>query len=211
MIMLVAKALRLCSKKNFVFSSFCRIIYLRLKYPGLRIDFKSRIEKGCKIVCVDGGKMNITNSFISYGTHLFADSEGHISMNGAFIGRNCIIVSKKKIEIKNGCAIAEMVVIRDQNHQIDFNNMGDTLYHFDVEDIQIGENVWIGAKATILKGVTIGDEAVIAASAVIIKSIPAGEIWGGVPAKYLKSYDYHFNRTKFQADIPALESYQVID
>ncbi len=49
--------------------------------------------------------------------------------------------------------------------------------------ITIGNNVWIGANATILGGVTIGDHAVIAAGAVVIKDVGQGKVVGGVPAK----------------------------
>lgn len=48
-----------------------------------------------------------------------------------------------------------------------------------------GDN-WIGANATILKGVTIGEGAVVAAGAVVTKDIPPYEIWG-VPAVYINS------------------------
>ncbi|HUC80436.1 MAG TPA: acyltransferase [Flavisolibacter sp.] len=205
---LIAKAIRLFAKQSFTLTNFFRIIYLRLKYPGLRIDLNSRIEKGCKIICVDGGKMHIQNSFISSGTHLMADAGGDISIKGAFIGRNCLIVSKKKIELGEGCAIAEMVVIRDQNHKIDFNDLENTLYNFDIEEIVIGKNVWIGAKATILKGVTIGEQSVVAASAVVTKSILPGQIWGGVPARYIKDHDNNINRTEYQVDIQSIQNHK---
>ena len=47
---------------------------------------------------------------------------------------------------------------------------------------RIGNDVWIGAGAIVLKGVTIGDGAVIAAGAVVTKNVPAGAIVAGVPA-----------------------------
>lgn len=49
----------------------------------------------------------------------------------------------------------------------------------------IGNDVWIGAKATLLDGVTIGDGAVIAAGAVVTQNVPPYAIVGGVPAKIL--------------------------
>lgn len=49
--------------------------------------------------------------------------------------------------------------------------------------ISIGNDVWIGCHAIVLPGVTIGDHAVIGAGAVVARDVPAGEVWGGVPAK----------------------------
>lgn len=50
----------------------------------------------------------------------------------------------------------------------------------------IGQNVWVGDKATILPGVTIGDGAVIGANSVVTKDVPPYSIVGGNPAKVLK-------------------------
>jgi maltose O-acetyltransferase len=49
--------------------------------------------------------------------------------------------------------------------------------------VTIGQNVWIGAGAMILKGVQIGANAVIGAGAVVTRSVDAGEVVAGVPAK----------------------------
>jgi acetyltransferase-like isoleucine patch superfamily enzyme len=51
------------------------------------------------------------------------------------------------------------------------------------EPINIGNDVWIGANSTILKGVNIGDGAVIAAGAVVTKDVGAYTIVAGVPAR----------------------------
>ena len=56
----------------------------------------------------------------------------------------------------------------------------------DDADVTIEDDVWIGANATILKGVTIGRGSVIAAGAVVTKSFPPYSIIGGVPATLLK-------------------------
>ena len=53
-------------------------------------------------------------------------------------------------------------------------------------DITIGNNVWIGDKATILSGVTIGDGAIVAANAVVTTHVPAYSVVGGCPARVLK-------------------------
>lgn len=53
-------------------------------------------------------------------------------------------------------------------------------------DIIIGDDVWIGARSTILSGVSIGQGAIVAAGTVVAKSIPPYAIVGGVPAKIIK-------------------------
>lgn len=50
----------------------------------------------------------------------------------------------------------------------------------------IGNDVWIGARATVLRGVTIGDGAIVAASAVVTKDVPPYAIVGGVPARVIR-------------------------
>lgn len=60
-----------------------------------------------------------------------------------------------------------------------------------VGTVYIGNDVWIGLNAVIMKGVTIGDGAVIAAGAVVTSDVKPYSIVGGVPAKHIK---YRFNR-----------------
>jgi acetyltransferase-like isoleucine patch superfamily enzyme len=55
--------------------------------------------------------------------------------------------------------------------------------------VKIGDNVWIGMNAVILKGVTIGDNSVVAAGAVVTKSIPANTIVAGNPAVTVKKFE----------------------
>lgn len=71
---------------------------------------------------------------------------------------------------------------------------GSTLAHY---RITIGCNVTIGAHAIVLAGVMIGDDVIVAANAVVTKNtrIPAGETWGGTPARRLSSIDAQALRT----------------
>ena len=55
--------------------------------------------------------------------------------------------------------------------------------------IVIGDRVWVGTRAVILKGVTIGNGAVVAAGAVVNKDVPAGAVVAGVPARVVGSAD----------------------
>ena len=53
--------------------------------------------------------------------------------------------------------------------------------------VHIKRNVWIGAGATILPGVTVGENSIVAAGAVVTKDVPDNTIVGGVPAKWIKN------------------------
>ncbi|MDY5583427.1 MAG: DapH/DapD/GlmU-related protein [Candidatus Merdousia sp.] len=60
---------------------------------------------------------------------------------------------------------------------------------YEVKDVRIGENCWIGADVSIMPGVNIGEGVVIAACACVTKNIPPYSVIGGVPAKIIKNRD----------------------
>lgn len=53
--------------------------------------------------------------------------------------------------------------------------------------VEIGNNVWSGAGCIFLPGSVVGDDAVIAAGSVVRGAIPPGELWGGVPARKIRT------------------------
>lgn len=67
------------------------------------------------------------------------------------------------------------------SHDID-----DPDFTADFQPIHVGHHCWIGTGAIILQGVRIGDGAVVAAGAVVTKDVPEYEVWGGVPARYIR-------------------------
>jgi acetyltransferase-like isoleucine patch superfamily enzyme len=102
--------------------------------------------------------------------------------NRNFIGNNCEFNIKKSVQIGDDNLIASGCRFIDHDHGIGQGKlMKDQLCT--EAAIVIGNNVWIGANAIILKGVTIEDGVIIAAAAVVNRSISANEIWAGVPAK----------------------------
>ncbi len=70
--------------------------------------------------------------------------------------------------------------------------------------ISIGNNVFIGAGAKILYDVKVGDNVVIAAGSLVNKDVPSGHVVGGVPARFLMSFDeYLEKRKRFSLEHPA--------
>ena len=84
--------------------------------------------------------------------------------------------------IGDGSQIGHDVVFATLDHLIDPARRKTTC----PAPIVLGRNVWVGAHATILKGVTIGDNAIVAAGAVVTKDVPADTIVGGVPARIIR-------------------------
>lgn len=99
-----------------------------------------------------------------------------------FIGAGTEFNIRKYIEIGKNTLIASGCRFIDHDHG---THRGFLMREQQCPEkgIIIGEDVWIGANAVILKGVCIGEGAVVAAGAVVNRSIPPYEIWGGVPAK----------------------------
>jgi acetyltransferase-like isoleucine patch superfamily enzyme len=93
------------------------------------------------------------------------------------------IECKKRISIGNGTIIAEGVIIRDCDEHCISTLSGNGV---ETEPISIGNHVWIGQRAIILKGVTIGDGAIIGAGAVVTKDVPSNCIVAGNPARIIK-------------------------
>ena len=61
--------------------------------------------------------------------------------------------------------------------------------HYSLGRIEIGNDVFIGARATIMPGVRIGDRCVVAAGSVVTRSVPDGHVVGGNPARIISTYE----------------------
>jgi acetyltransferase-like isoleucine patch superfamily enzyme len=102
-------------------------------------------------------------------------------LNSGFINEGVQITCASKIIIGKECAIARDVVIRDYDgHMVDIPG------YEKAKPINIGNHVWIGSRAMVLKGVTIGDGTIVAAGSVVTKDLPSKCIAAGVPAKVIK-------------------------
>lgn len=100
------------------------------------------------------------------------------------IGFHTFIYASSKIEIGADCLIAPFVYIVDSDHgtraDVPINRQPNT-----AGPIRIGNDVWIGAQALILSGVTIADGAIISAGSVVREDVAPNTIVGGVPAKVI--------------------------
>lgn len=116
---------------------------------------------------------------IHYGCHIVVGRNATLNIKTGYMNSGCRINCDTSITIGENATIANDVVIRDtDSHSLNGCSAA--------APITIGNNVWIGTRAIILKGVTIGDGAVIAAGAVVTRNVPHRTLVGGVPAKIIK-------------------------
>ena len=116
--------------------------------------------------------------------------QGAVLTIGQRVGiSNASIVCHDRITIGARTLIGGSVKIYDTDfHALDHHTRGD--YANEVAKtapVTIGEDVFIGAHSIILKGVTIGDRSIVGAGSVVTKNIPADEVWGGNPARKIRS------------------------
>jgi acetyltransferase-like isoleucine patch superfamily enzyme len=148
-----------------------RSVYI---YPGVKLlRYPSNIEIKEEVV-------------IKSGVHLCPCNEGsHITIGPrTTIGFSTFMYASSKISVGADCMIASFVYVVDSDHGIDRAfPMNQQTSHSD--PIQIGNDVWVGTHAVILKGVTIGDGVVVAAGSVVREDVKPYMIVGGVPAKVI--------------------------
>ncbi len=134
-----------------------------------------------------GGHIELGNKVkLGTGSKLHIQGELCIKSNCNFTGETTIICNKK-ITFGTDCLISWQTLIMDS----DLHNIQDEkgVTKNPNKSIHINDSVWVGARSTILKGVTIESNSVVANSSVITKSFPKNSIIGGNPAKEIGSFD----------------------
>jgi acetyltransferase-like isoleucine patch superfamily enzyme len=173
-----------------------KIMIDRMKY-ALRLCKGNRVRRkasSCKGRLSAYGKTKVIkqNGEIHFGKYVQLYPSVKLSVCGTEdkkavlrIGNNVAIGDRTEIHVGSECAIGantliswDCCIIDRDYHKLDGEE--------NISPIIIGENVWIGCRALILKGVTIGDGAVVAAGAVVTKDVPANCVVAGNPAKIIK-------------------------
>ena len=150
---------------------------------------------------IDNGCCFTEDTIIKQHSHIFENC----TINHSYIGEYTYIGPNGKIQnttIGNYCSIASNCLCGLGSHPLSLFSTSPIFYKTqnpfkikiitrDLEfeenkPINIGHDVWIGARVTILDGVHIGNGAVIAAGAVVTKDVPDYAIVAGVPAKIIK-------------------------
>lgn len=169
------------------------------KRTAVSIDPSASIELGTGRVIINDSwcaanpfptlfSMKANSRLIVHGSFSFY-SNADISVNenaileigSGFVNHGARIHCFERVIIGDQVYIGDDVAIRDSDgHELIGSGKPMTM------PIVIGNHVWIGAKVTILKGVTIGEGAIVAAGSVVSHDVPPRTLVGGVPAKVIR-------------------------
>ena len=148
------------------------------KYAGSRLRVRLLRLAGFKID---------KSTFLS-GTPTIAGSEAFYDNlligEDCYININCHFDVSAPITIGDGVSIGHSVLILTNSHEMGtaVRRAGDLI----AKPVHIGSGTWLGARCTILPGMTIGEGSVVAAGAMVTKDVPPHTIVAGVPAKIIK-------------------------
>jgi acetyltransferase-like isoleucine patch superfamily enzyme len=143
----------------------------------IRIGFNTHIQSHCILGCWEKYKDKHYNPVMTIGNNCIIGEYNHITAcNSIFIG--------------DGLLTGRYVYIGDNSHGSGIKeekNIAPVERRLTSKGgVVIGNNVWIGDKASILAGVNIGDNVIVAANAVVLSDVPSNSIVAGVPAKIVK-------------------------
>ncbi|MEM1153748.1 MAG: acyltransferase [Pseudomonadota bacterium] len=147
-------------------------------------------------VHISGDNINIGRCFtaigepgrrVEVGVWGRSEGEGRVTIgDGVLMSPGSRISASDDITLGDGVMLANGAYITDSDWH--------TIYDRTIRDersypVTIGDNVWLGDHATVLKGVTIGENSVVAARAVVTRDVPANVVVAGSPAEVIKELD----------------------
>lgn len=168
-------------------ASWWRVGLARIGNGQVVLPWSTMLGSGVVIKVTDGGSLVVgVGVEVGSGSVLIVQAGSLRIGNDVSIAHGCTIVARESIVLGNDALIAEQVSIRDQDHRMDepsvIRKSG-----FVTAPIEIGADVWIGAKASVLRGSKVGAHAVIGAHALIRGVIPANSVAVGVPARVIRA------------------------
>jgi acetyltransferase-like isoleucine patch superfamily enzyme len=163
-----------------------RLLVVRIRHPRARFGPGCDIRAGLWLLILSGGNLQI-------GPKCVVDRSATIECRGTLVigsrtvfGHHATIGVRDSVRIGSNCLIAEMVSIRDHDHGFYDMSLPMVQQEALTAPVVIEDDVWIGSKATIVRGVRIGRGAIVGANAVVTHDVPPGAIVGGIPARVIR-------------------------
>ena len=130
-----------------------------------------------------GGTLTSGGCGLWSGVRLEVAKNAHLSIGkGTYLNRSTTVVCHERVQIGDRCKISWDVVITDSDEHALPGQRTVTA------PVVIEDDVWIGFRVLVLKGVTIGKGAVVAAGAIVTKDVPAHSLVVGQPARVVRAW-----------------------
>jgi acetyltransferase-like isoleucine patch superfamily enzyme len=161
--------------------------YLTTYGRRIGLDGVAFVGKRVTIQIGRKGRVNLGRwSWIGDGTKIRCH-EGVVDIGAkTVLGQECTISAYQHVSIGRECVVADRVMLIDFDHGMVEVERPIRLQGIYKRDVRVGNNVWIGYGACILRGVTVGDNAVIGTNSVVTKDVPPNAVVGGVPARVIR-------------------------
>jgi len=192
-------ALGIFMRKTFYPTLFKRVGRGTFFGKNLILRHSHKIELGKNVIISDhvildakGGKdskIRIDDDCFISNFSIITVKDGQIEIGkNTRIGSCCRIATFQKVKIGKNVLIAANSYIGGGNYKFERTDIPIIEQGMDLKDgVKIGDNSWIAAGSIVLDGVNIGRDSIIAAGSVVIKDVPEYTIYGGIPAKLIRS------------------------
>ena len=162
------------------------LIKLRLG-SRLLLDGLAFVGPGCSLEVGKRATLELGRwAWVGHGCKI-RSHEGTVSIGAkSVLGQECTISSYQHVSIGRECVIADRVMMIDFDHGMVEVDRPIRLQGIYKRDVRVGNNVWIGYGACILRGVQVGDNSIVGTNSVVTKDVPANAVVGGIPARIIR-------------------------
>lgn len=135
--------------------------------------------------------LKIFGAQIDWNVFIYPSAKIYVPWLLKMEGRSCLgpyseVYNLGPVHIKDGATLSQYSYICNGTHDLSVPNLP-----LMVGNIEIGKNVFIGAKAIVLPGINIGEGSVVGAGSVVTKDVEPWNVVGGNPAKFIKKREIH--------------------
>jgi len=149
---------------------------------GVVVNWRFKFRGKGKLVIEDGCNLWAHEEWNRFFTY---DKSARIFVGKRTRLNGVTVQCRDEVRIGERCLVGSAMLIDNDFHSVDWRTRNDPAY-VKVAKIVVGDDVWIGGQAVILKGVEVGDKAVVGFRSVVTKSVPSQFLIAGNPAQALR-------------------------
>jgi acetyltransferase-like isoleucine patch superfamily enzyme len=162
-----------------------RRAWYRRRYPNLVVGDgvlfigKLRLRGGTRLVLGDDVRVR---------QEVIVNGGGTVTVGHDTLLNGCWIGAADRVDVGAWCLVSDCNISDTDYHNLLPAQRHTALTPKAVSPVTLGRNVWVGARAIVLKGTTVGDDTVIGSGAVVRGTVPAGVVVAGNPAVVVRTF-----------------------